>query len=135
MAQWPKSIGPHHYLYCCPWARAKTLRLSIRVEEAIIATASSSTTLAETDRSHTVSVTRLLVAGGVTAAVVFALCWVGTFVPFSSPTHAYLSLFTNADMSSGRALAEGALWSLLFGALVGAAFALIYNATASLGRR
>lgn len=95
----------------------------------------SHTTLAETDRSHMLSVTRLLVAGGVTAAAVFILCWVGIFVPFSSPTHAYISLFTNADMSSGRALAEGTLWSLLFGALVGALFALVYNATAPLGRR
>lgn len=95
----------------------------------------SHTTLAETDRSHMLSVTRLLVAGGVTAAAVFILCWVGIFVPFSSPTHAYISLFTNADMSSGRALVEGTLWSLLFGALVGALFALVYNATAPLGRR
>lgn len=97
--------------------------------------ATKSTTLAETDRGHIVSVIRFLVAGGLTAAFVFVLCWVGTFVPFSSPTHAYISLFTNADMTSGRALAEGTLWSLLFGALVGAAFALIYNATAPLGRR
>lgn len=95
----------------------------------------SHTTLAVTDRSHMLSVTRLLVAGGVTAAAVFILCWVGIFVPFSSPTHAYISLFTNADMSSGRALVEGTLWSLLFGALVGALFALVYNATAPLGRR
>lgn len=95
----------------------------------------SHTTLAETDRSHMLSVTRLLVAGGVTAAAVFILCWAGIFLPFSSPTHAYISLFTNADMSSGRALAEGTLWSLLFGALVGALFALVYNATAPLDRR
>ena len=95
----------------------------------------SSVSLSEGERGHTVSVMRLIIAGGFTAAVVFVLCWAGTFVPFSSPTHAYLSLFTNADLSSGRALAEGTLWSLLFGALVGAAFALIYNATAPLGRR
>jgi hypothetical protein len=78
---------------------------------------------------------RLLFAGGVTAGVVFVLCWIGTFIPFSSPTHAYIGLFTNADTNSGQALAEGTLWSLLFGVLVGAAFALIYNATAALDRR
>jgi hypothetical protein len=77
----------------------------------------------------------LLIAGGATAAIVFVLCWVGTFIPFSSPTHAYIGLFTNADVSSVQALAEGTCWSLLFGALVGAAFALIYNATAALGRK
>ena len=86
----------------------------------------------ESERGHTLSVMRLLIAGGVTAAAVFVLCWVGTFSPFSSPTHAYIGLFTNADFSSGLALAEGTCWSLLFGALVGAAFALIYNATAAL---
>ena len=89
----------------------------------------------DAEQGHALNVLRLLVTGGVTAVVVFVLCWAGTFIPFSSPTHAYIALFTNADMSSGQALAEGAIWSLLFGALVGALFALIYNATAALGRR
>ena len=93
------------------------------------------TALREVERGHKLSVMRLLIAGGVTAAVVFVLCWVGTFIPFSSPTHAYIGLFTNAGSSSGLALAEGTCWSLLFGALVGAAFALIYNATAALDRK
>jgi hypothetical protein len=85
--------------------------------------------------AHTLSVGRLAVATGITAAVVFVLCWLGTFVPFSSPTHGYITLFTNAGISSGLALAEGACWSLLFGLLVGAVFALIYNATASFTRK
>ena len=89
----------------------------------------------EVERRHTLSVTRLLITGGVTAAAVFVLCWVGTFITFSSPTHAYIGLFTNAQVSSEQALAQGTLWSLLFGALVGAVFALIYNATAAIGRR
>lgn len=92
----------------------------------------SNASLGERERGHTLSVMRLLIAGGVTAAMVFVLCWIGTFIPFSSPTHAYIGLFTNADLSSGLALVEGTCWSLLFGALVGAAFALIYNATAAL---
>lgn len=95
----------------------------------------SSSAQAETGRGHMLSVTRLMVAGGVTAALVFILCWVGTFLPFSSPTHSYISLFTLAEKNSGLAVAEGTLWSLLFGALVGALFALVYNATTSLGRR
>ena len=84
---------------------------------------------------HNVSVTRLLITGGATAEVVFVLCWVGTFITFSSPTHAYIGLFTNAEISSGQALAEGTLWSLLFGGLVGVVFALIYNATAAIRRK
>lgn len=89
----------------------------------------------ETERHAALSIPRLLVTGGVTAASVFVLCWVGTFIPFSSPTHAYINLFTNAGIGSGLALAEGTLWSLLFGALVGAIFAMIYNATSPRGRR
>lgn len=99
-----------------------------------MATASTAS-LSEGERGHTLNAMRLIIAGGVTAAVVFILCWMGTFIPFSSPTHGYISLFTNADISSGLALAEGTCWSLLFGALVGAAFALIYNATAALDRK
>ena len=84
--------------------------------------------------SRTVGVIRLLVTGAVTTVVAFVLCWLGTFVPFSSPTHAYITLFTTAPVNSVAALTEGGLWSLLFGGLVGALFAVVYNATASLDR-
>ena len=87
----------------------------------------------EDGRRHRLGVRRLVVATGLTAAAVFALCWIGLFVPFSGTTHAYVDLFTNADPKSSMALAEGALWSLLFGALVGGLFALIYNATSGFG--
>jgi hypothetical protein len=97
--------------------------------------AASTVSLTATLSAKTVSVARLLVTGGATAAIVFILCWVGTFIPFSSPTHAYIGLFTNADATSVQALAQGTIWSLLFGALVGAVFALIYNGTARIGRK
>jgi hypothetical protein len=58
---------------------------------------------------------------------VFVLCWLGTFIPFSSPTHAYIGLFTPAEMNSVVALCQGAAWSFLFGGLSGAVFAWIYN--------
>ena len=83
---------------------------------------------------RTLSILRLLVSGGVTAAVIFVVCWIGTAVPFSSPTHAYISLFTNADVSSAAALAEGSFWSLLFGSMSGALFAIVYNSI-PFGRR
>ncbi|MEO6361196.1 MAG: hypothetical protein ABIO43_11585 [Sphingomicrobium sp.] len=49
-------------------------------------------------------------------------------LPFSSPTHAYVSLFTTAEISSVRALAEGTFWSLVFGMLAGAVISSFYNA-------
>jgi hypothetical protein len=78
---------------------------------------------------------RLAVASAITAAAIFVLCWLGTFVQFASPTHTYISLFTKAAISSSLALAEGTCWSLLFGLMAGAVFALVYNATAPLSRR
>lgn len=77
---------------------------------------------------HSLSVAHLLVTGAVTSAAIFVLCWIGTFIPYSSPTHAYIGLFTNADASSAGALVEGSVWSLLFGGLSGAFFAVTYNA-------
>jgi hypothetical protein len=44
-------------------------------------------------------------------------------------------LFTDAEISSGQALAEGTAWSLLFGGLVAGLFALIYNRAGALVRR
>jgi hypothetical protein len=87
------------------------------------------------DRRHNLNVVRLLIAGGITAVVVFVLCWLGTFLPFSSPSHVYIGLFTTAEVSSAHALIEGTIWSLFFGALTMGLFALIYNAAALLGRR
>ena len=82
-----------------------------------------------------ISVVRLSAAAGVASALIFALCWVGTFIPFASPTHAYIALFTPAPMNSVQALTEGTLWSLLFGAFSGALFAIVYNVFGGLERR
>jgi len=85
--------------------------------------------------THRVGVLRLALAGAITASLVFVLCWLGTFIPFSSPTHAYIGLFTPADMSSLAALCQGAAWSFLFGGLSGSVFAWAYNVLASLDDR
>jgi hypothetical protein len=80
------------------------------------------------------NVLRVAATGGLGNALVFVLCWVGTFIPFSSPTHAFIGLFTPEETQSLNALLEGGLWSLLFGAVAGAVFAWLYNLLAGLDR-
>ena len=86
-------------------------------------------------RLHRIGVVRLAATLGVGAAVIFGLCWLGTFIPLSSPTHAYIGLFSSAEPTSSVALLEGGLWSFLFGALSGAVLAALYNMFARLDRR
>lgn len=86
-------------------------------------------------RPHRIGVMRLAATLGVGAALIFGLCWLGIFIPLSSPTHAYISLFTTAQSNSVAALFEGSAWSLLFGALTGAVLATIYNLFDRLDRR
>ena len=73
------------------------------------------------------NVLRCALTGALVAALLFILCWIGTFLPFSSPTHAYIGLFTPAEMPSIQALVEGTCWSLAFGTIMGALIALVYN--------
>lgn len=81
------------------------------------------------------NVFRLLVTGGITSLAVFAVCWLGAQVPAFNPTHAYISLFTTAELSSVAALLEGGAWSFVFGAFAVGLFGLVYNLAAPLGRR
>lgn len=85
--------------------------------------------------THRIGVLRLALTGAITAAVVFVLCWLGTLVPFSSPTHAYIALFTPAEINSVAALVQGTAWSFLFGGLSGAVLAWVYNSLDGLHRR
>ena len=85
--------------------------------------------------SRYIGVLRLTATTAVAAAAIFVLCWLGTLIPFSSPTHALIGLFTQAEMSSMRALAEGTCWSFVFGGLSGALIALFYNMFANLEPR
>lgn len=84
--------------------------------------------------SH-IGVLRLAATTGVTTGLIFVLCWAGTFISFASPTHAYIGLFTDAETQSIQALAEGGMWSLLFGLLSGGLIAALYNLFAGLDRR
>jgi hypothetical protein len=72
-------------------------------------------------------VLRCALTGALVAALLFILCWIGTFLPVSSPTHAYIGLFTAAPLSSAPALIAGTCWSLAFGAIMGGLIALVYN--------
>ena len=96
---------------------------------------SFSTPLTASSHIHQLSVARLAVTGGVTGAVLFVLCWLGTFIPYSSPTHAYIALFSGLQANSVGALLQGTVWSLLFGGVSGAIFALVYNRIDSIDRR
>lgn len=84
--------------------------------------------------TNRIGVFHLAATGGLAAAIVFEICWLGTFLSFASPTHAYIGLFTMANIQSEVALLEGSLWSLLFGGLSGALIAAIYNMLAGLRR-
>jgi hypothetical protein len=84
--------------------------------------------------SHRISILRAGAAGGLGLAVLMLLCWIGAFIPFSSPTHAYINLFTPAELHSVRALMEGSFWALLFGLVAGVVFAAAYNLMARLER-
>lgn len=97
--------------------------------------ATTAATASRNDRVRRLGVLRLTVSGGITALLIFLICWLGTFVPFSSPTHAYISLFTNAPVSSVQALWEGLWWSLLFGGFFATVFAFVYNSVSGLERR
>jgi len=87
------------------------------------------------NQPHQIGVARLAATLGVGAALILVLCWVGTSIPVSSPTHAYIGLFTSAQASSGAALLEGSVWSFLFGALTGTVLAALYNLFALFDRR
>ena len=78
-----------------------------------------------------------LIAFGVAATaalvVLFVLCWiVAAGMPsLVSASHGWIRLFTTAPESSGRALVEGVIWSVVFGWIIAAVMVPIYNKIAS----
>ncbi len=99
-----------------------------------MATAQIPLTTVEQRSTSRIGVLRLAATLGVGSALIFVLCWLGTFISFGSPTHAYIGLFTLADTQSIQALAEGTIFSLLFGLLSGGVVAGLYNLFAGLDR-
>ena len=100
-----------------------------------MATAQIPLTSVEQNATNHLGIVRLAATAGVAAGSIFVLCWIGTFISFASPTHAYIGLFTDAETQSIQALVEGGLWALLFGLLSGALIAGFYNLFAGLDRR
>lgn len=82
-----------------------------------------------------IGVLRLALTGGLASTAFFVLCWAGAFLPIGPATHLYLQLFTGADISTARALLEGACWAAAFGLIAGTLVAVIYNALGRLERR
>lgn len=88
--------------------------------------------MVEDTSGRKLSIARVALAGAASAAIFFALCWAGTFLPIGPATHMYLGLFTNAEPSSGFALVQGVCWSIAFGLIAGGLFAWVYNLLARL---
>lgn len=87
------------------------------------------------NRTTGLDLVRSTLTGALVAVLLFAICWLGTFVPAVRVTHMYLQLFTAADLRSGTALAEGLCWSLVAGGAIGLLIALVYNALGAITRR
>lgn len=66
------------------------------------------------------------VVGSIVLGIIFLSCWLLAFTPIGV-THAFISLFTVAEMTSGAALVEGMCWSLVFGAWLGFLIAVIHK--------
>ena len=94
------------------------------------------TTAQQIDRTsyRRLNALRVTVATSLAAVVFLVLCWIGARIGFGPGTHAYISLFSNADVTSVTALLLGICWSFFGGAVIGVIYALIYNALAPLER-
>ena len=88
----------------------------------------ASVPISESKASSKVSVVRFALTGAIASGVFFLLCWVGLFLPFGSPTHAYLGLFTNAELTTAFGFGQGLCWSVIFGAVAGLLISVSYNA-------
>ena len=94
----------------------------------------ATTTNENDDSGRRANVLRFALTGALAAAIFYAICWLGAFLPIGPATHMYLKLFTSADINSGLSLVQGLCWSLAFGLIAGALIASIYNLLAPLDR-
>lgn len=87
-------------------------------------------------RRSTAQLNVLLVALTTSLAIVafVLICWIGVRLGLGPGTHMFISVFSDADVGSTAALIAAISWSFFGGGLIGAIFALIYNALAGLNR-
>ena len=86
----------------------------------------------ERSSSRRLNVLRVTVATSLAGTAFIILCWIGAVIGFGPASHMYVNMFSNAGVSSLPALLAGICWSFLGGGVIGAVYALIYNAFASL---
>ena len=84
------------------------------------------TNLATDTRAGRLSVNRLAMTGALVTMLLFTLCWVAGALGFVG-SHGFIALFTLAPVLSVAALCFGAFSAAVFGAVGGAAIALIYK--------
>ena len=94
----------------------------------------ANSSICATATTRYLSVVRAACSVGLASGLLFAMCWIATFVPLGQTTHLYIQLFTSAEVSSGLALAQGFFWALIMGVVAGALGAFIYNLLAPLDR-
>ncbi len=80
------------------------------------------------------NVFRVTVATSLSAVAFVVLCWIGARIGFGPADHMFVSMFSDAEVTSVAALLAGLCWSFLAGAVIGAVFASIYNALAGFER-
>lgn len=91
-------------------------------------------TIYPAQHAHALSISRCAVTLGLTLGIAFALCWAAAAAGFLPGAHMFISLFTAQPVESTGALGFGLVSSLGAGLVVGAIWALIYNAFAFLQR-
>ncbi len=78
--------------------------------------------------NETLSLSAAVVGLSVALVALFVICAVVQLVaPDIQATHAWIGLFTTAELPSLRAWIEGIVFSVVFGAIAGAIFVLAYN--------
>ena len=93
----------------------------------------SSTIIADSS-TRSVGILHFAVVGAVVLGIVFVACWLLAFTPIPV-THAFIALFTTAEMTSSTAFVQGLCWSLVFGAWVGFLVAVVNRLVTSIGMR
>lgn len=84
-------------------------------------------------RSSALNLVAFGMAASAALVVLFVLCWlVAAVLPgVVSASHGWINLFSKAPVDSARALAEGLLWSIVFGWIIAVVMVPIYNKIAA----